>query len=106
MSSRQTRALTLIAGHGAVLLLAASQALDHPNLVRPLVLESGIQALPIFALLSLIGVVVSYVALMAAEKDDFQWPEVIAAALFLVMGCVFVGLLFGVVSGYIGPPSS
>lgn len=99
MNPRQTRAIALLAGHGAILVFAFNyyvhilQTMSSPPMMPPLV--TFFFLLP--AVVPMIGVGISYSALVASTKSDekeFKVLERMAIGLFALMMLATVFSLF------------
>ena len=97
MSTRKERAITLLAAHGAILTLVASQLLSQPIGEDTILLFDNIGAvrgLLVFGLIEFVGAVAAYYALMVAGRpsdlNSPTWAETISGA---ILSVAIAGLL-------------
>lgn len=94
MDNSQTRALTLMAGHGAMLTILVQGMLSGEIQPRPLVLEHGINAAPLFMVMNSIGIVVAYIGLRSKTTTFWDF-EFLSGGLFAFALALFCGWLLG-----------
>lgn len=90
MSSRQARALALIAGNGATMAIIVQTLVAHPEQGKvsfnP---NADVASLPLVFAMSAAGLALAYVALVLTErKHAFEIAEALSCAVFA--GIVFV----------------
>jgi hypothetical protein len=94
MNSRQTRALALMASHGAVTLFIGDLILTHPEWVQPSVDPGSTNAIPVFFACCMVGLGSGYSALLFAEETkDAHWHEGVSVGAFGVMMLLFFWML-------------
>ncbi|MGE0827764.1 MAG: hypothetical protein AB7O04_00230 [Hyphomonadaceae bacterium] len=94
---QKTRALVLLAGHGAVIVFCAQFISDHGE-GTPFVSSQGVNAIKLFAVLALIGLGSAYKLLLQKAADaesTLSISEVVSSGAFLLMMLLYGSYLIG-----------